>query len=144
MKSIKLAALALLSVAGCATAGHEDNPPRLSDREERTLARALEGKVAGPPVACVSRVIGSDGLQPISDSILIYRINRNLTYRNNLNGACSGIARGNTLVLEPKVDQFCRGDIARSVDLTTRMQVGSCALGDFIPYRTPGTGPAGS
>jgi hypothetical protein len=42
------------------------------------------------------------------------------------------------MVLKPTVDQYCRGDIVRSVDLSTGMQAGSCGLGSFVPYRTPG------
>jgi hypothetical protein len=33
---------------------------------------------------------------------------------------------------------LCRGDIARVADVSTGMIVGSCAVGDFIPYTTAG------
>ncbi|HTH27220.1 MAG TPA: hypothetical protein VL918_01975 [Sphingobium sp.] len=138
MNRISLAALSLIGIAGCAMAAN-DRPPRLSERQARELAEALKDKVPGKPVACVSRVLGgTHGLHAVSDSILIYKVNRDLVYRNDLNGSCNGISRGNTMVLKPTVDQYCRGDIVRSVDLSTRMQVGSCGLGSFVPYRTPG------
>jgi hypothetical protein len=33
--------------------------------------------------------------------------------------------------------QYCRGDQAQSADLQSGMLTGSCALGDFTPYRAP-------
>lgn len=137
MNRIGLAALALLGATSCAMAANEQQP-RLSDRQARELAAALKDKVPGKPVTCVSRVLGTDGLHAVSDDILIYRVNRNLVYRNDLSGRCNGISTGNTMVLKPTIDQYCRGDIMRSVDLTTGMHLGSCALGSFVPYRTPG------
>lgn len=133
-----LAALALVLAAGSAFA--KDRPaPRLTDKEAKALAKALDGKVPGKPVSCVSRILGTDGLHAVSDGVLIYKVNRNLVYRNDLSGTCSGISRGNTLVLKPTNDQYCSGDIVRSVDLTIGMQAGSCGLGEFVPYRTPGS-----
>jgi hypothetical protein len=137
MNKISLATLAIIGMTGCAMAAR-DQGPRLSEREAKELAAALKDKVPGKPVSCVSRVLGSDGLRAISDTVLVYKVNRNLVYRNDLNGSCSGISRGNTMVLKPTVDQYCRGDIVRSVDLSTGMQAGSCGLGSFVPYRTPG------
>lgn len=137
MNKIGLVALSLIGAAGCAMAAR-DHPPRLTEREARELAEALKDKVPGKPVSCVSRVLGTDGLHAVSDSVLIYKVNRNLVYRNDLSGSCNGISRGNTMVLKPTVDQYCRGDIVRAVDLSTRMEVGSCGLGSFVPYRTPG------
>lgn len=132
-----LAALTLIGAAGCAMATNPDRP-RLSERHARELAHALKDKVPGKPVSCVSRVLGTHGLHAVSDEILIYKVNRNLVYRNDLNGRCNGISTGNTMVLKPTVDQYCRGDIIRAVDLSTGMQVGSCGMGSFVPYRTAG------
>jgi hypothetical protein len=33
---------------------------------------------------------------------------------------------------------MCRGDISRVADVRTGMTVGSCAIGDFIPYTPAG------
>jgi len=137
MKTASLAILALAGIAGCAMAAN-DRPPRLSERQAKELATALKDKVPGKPVSCVSRVLGSDGLHAVSDEILIYKVNRDLVYRNDLSGSCNGISTGNTMVLKPTVDQYCRGDIVHSVDLKTGMHVGSCGLGSFVPYRTAG------
>ncbi len=131
------AMMLLASLAGCAATGKR-TPAALTARQSQELARALDGKTPGKPVSCVSRMLGTDGLHAVTDDLLIYRVNRDLVYRNNLNGSCTGISRGATLVLQPTNDQYCRNDIARSVDLTTGMPGPSCALGDFVPYRTTG------
>ena len=127
-------ALTLLSLAGAAFS----RPAPIAERQARELAKALDGKAAGKPVTCVSRVLGTDGLRAVTDDVLLYRVNRDLIYRNDLSDSCNGISRGSTLVLKPTNDQYCRGDIAYSVDLTTGMRGASCVLGSFMPYRTPG------
>ncbi|MCE7795160.1 hypothetical protein LWE61_01175 [Sphingobium sufflavum] len=127
---------ALIALAGCSVA--TTGPARLSDRQAQELARALDGKVPGKAVSCVSRILGTDGLQAVTDDLLLYRVNRDLVYRNDLRGSCTGISRGSTLVLRPTNDQYCRNDIVYGVDLTTGMRGASCALGDFVPYRAAG------
>ncbi|HEX7740815.1 MAG TPA: hypothetical protein VF442_00040 [Sphingobium sp.] len=125
--------LAPLLLAGCA--GGE--PPRLTERQIGKLETALAGKVAGEPVSCISRRPQSS-LTAISDSVLLYRVSGNLVYRNDLIGSCAGLNRGDTLIVQTWGSQYCRGDMARSADLVTGMVTGSCALGSFTPYRTPG------
>jgi hypothetical protein len=45
------------------------------------------------------------------------------------------VGNGDALVTRQFGSQMCRGDIARSADLVAGFQTGSCALGEFIPYR---------
>jgi len=136
MKMILLAAL-VLPVAACAQS--TNRPTELGAREARDLAKAIEGKEPGAPISCVSADRGSE-LRAIGDHTLIYKVSKDLVYRNNLEGACNGLAQGDTMVLNRVTSQYCRGDIARVVNLPSGMYSGSCALGEFIPYRTPGTG----
>ena len=39
------------------------------------------------------------------------------------------------LVTRSQGSQLCRGDIGTVTDMTSGMVVGSCALGDFVPYK---------
>jgi len=133
-----LAALALPMAACAQTTNNSET--ELGTREARDLAKAIEGKVPGEPVSCVNADRGGANLRPIGDHTLIYKVSNDLVYRNNLQGACRGLAQGDTLVLNRTTSQYCRGDIARVVNLPSGMPSGSCALGDFIPYRTPGAG----
>ena len=135
---IILPVLIVLTVAGCANAATEPKS-QLSAREQKALDRAIAGKVPGRPEICVSALRGQN-LHAIGDHTLIYRINKNLIYRNDLQGACHGLDFGDTLVMRVYGSQYCRGDIAHVMDLPSGMRTGSCTLGDFVPYRTPGTG----
>lgn len=126
--------LAPLMLAACA-GGSE--PPRLTEKQAARLEVALEGKVAGEPVSCVNRY-STASLTAISESVLLYRVSGRLVYRNDLIGACTGLARGDTLIVRTYGTQYCRGDIARSADLVTGSITGGCALGSFTPYLAPG------
>lgn len=134
MRSILIALPVLL--AACATAGMaEDKPPQLTEKQQAALDRALEGKVAGEPQSCISLIQRAD-LQVISDDLLLYKAGRTV-YVNRVLGSCNGLSFGRTLVTNVWGSQICRGDIARVADLSAGMLTGSCALGDFVPYRTP-------
>lgn len=126
--------LAPLLLAACAGG---DRPARLTEKQAVALERALAGKVAGEPVSCVVRRPGAS-LAAISDGVLLYRVSSQLVYRNDLIGSCSGLGRGDTLVVQTSGSQYCRGDIARSADLFSGMVTGGCALGSFTPFRAPG------
>ena len=130
MKAI-IPALILLGVAGCATA--DTKPQALSPKEQADLNKVLDGKVAGKPVSCVSSINGRN-MRAISDTTLVYQVSRTLVYKNELLGRCSGLSWGDTLVLNLQGSQYCRGDMARVVNLQSGMLSGSCALGDFVPY----------
>ena len=125
--SLLLAAAALSS---CSTA-----PQHRSANAENELRMALEGKVAQRAVSCLPRFRSSD-MQVIDDGTLLFRDGRTV-YRNDLNGGtCSGLRSGNTLVTR-QFGPLCRGDIAHVVNVSTGMTLGSCVIGDFVPYSMP-------
>ena len=130
------ASICLVPMMLAACAGGSE-PPRLTEKQAARLEAALKGKVAGEPVSCVSRYPGAS-LTAVSESVLLYRVSGRLIYRNDLIGSCTGLGRGDTLIIKPTGSQYCRGDIARSADLVTGSVTGGCALGSFTPYRTPG------
>ena len=99
------------------------------------MTKALAGKVAGQPVDCLPTYRTND-MSIIDDNTILFRDGRNLVYRNDPPGGCSPMSRsGYTLLTRSSSSQTCRGDIVRVVDLTSHITVGSCSLGDFIPYR---------
>jgi hypothetical protein len=113
---------------------------KLTGREQADLDKVLAGKVAGTPVSCVSAFGVGANLRAISDDVLVYEVSRKLAYKNRLIGSCTGLSRGDTLVLNLHGSQYCRGDIARAVSLPSGFSGGSCSLGDFVPYRVPDSG----
>jgi hypothetical protein len=132
---IPFAALAVL--AGCTgtpSPSEEAAAARRVARAETELADALKGKTAGKPVSCVNlRDLRST--KTIGDRTLIYEVSSRLAYRNDPAGGCPASAAGRTLITRTPSTQLCRGDIVRVVDLTAGFDVGTCLLGDFIPYR---------
>lgn len=128
------APLLLAACAGGAQTG--DRETRLTDKQSQELAKALAGKVPGRKTNCIPTYARND-LTVISNDILLYRSGNNLVYRNDVIGTCSGLTSGGTLITQSFGGDLCRGDIAHVADLRTGMLMGSCALGDFVPYRKP-------
>lgn len=123
-----------LLLAGCSGSYQ---PPKLTEKQTSELEQALAGRVAGEKTSCVNHEPQTN-LTAISGNVLLYRVSGRLVYRNDLIGSCSGLARGDTMIIKTWGSQYCRGDMVTSADLTTGMVTGSCALGDFTPYRSPG------
>ncbi len=122
-----------LTLAGCTA----DVPPKpLTPKQSAKLEKALEGKVAGEKINCISRQPQTN-LTAISNNVVLYRVSRKLVYKNELIGSCNGLTRDDIIVTQSWGSQMCRGDLTRTVDRMSGMLSGACALGDFIPYRAP-------
>ena len=135
------AALAAFGLAaGCA---YQQGYPGRPYQEQRSpgamaeLARSLSGKVAGRPQACLGRFATRD-MHVIDDYTILYRSGAT-TYRNDPPGGCPGLDRpGNAMVSRSSSSELCRGEIIQIIDTSSGIFNGSCTLGDFVPYRTPG------
>jgi hypothetical protein len=126
--------MAFMLLAAC-TGSYEARP--LTDKQAAKLEKALAGKVAGEKMSCINREPQTN-LTVISNEVLLYRVSRKLVYKNELIGSCSGLTYGDTLITRSFGSQMCRGDMATTANLQNGITSGACALGDFIPYRTPG------
>lgn len=130
---IALIGLSAMLVAGCETAG--DVPAR-TERAQATYERALAGKVAGRAEKCLPLHRTRD-MERIDDTTILFRDGSTI-YVNTTLGACNNLANQSyALVTRNFGPQLCRGDIATVTDMTSGITVGSCSLGDFVPYRTP-------
>lgn len=120
--------------------GVDGGTAQLSEKQSATVEKQLAGKVAGAPVSCVS-MTNLDHPVKVSDSLILYRVSKNLVYRNDLRGSCFGLARDNDIMVVRSfgTSQQCDGDIIHMVDRTTGMPGGSCSFGKFTPYRAPKT-----
>ena len=101
------------------------------------LARSVRGLAPDTTLACI-RII--DAVEPsgAGDTIL-WRTGRRLYYRNDTLGGCTGLGRGDRIVTERlSGDRLCRGDVVRTRDRTSGVLTGSCTLGEFVRYATPG------
>jgi len=124
----------LLSAAvltGCAT--QPPSPTELAEAQAQ-FQKLTAGKVPGQPISCLPSYRRSD-MVTIDDSTIAFKAGRTV-YINKLLGECSGLKSGfNTLVTTSSGPGMCRGDIARVADVRTGMTYGSCAIGDFTPYK---------
>jgi len=125
-------ATAAVGLAACATAMSQ--PEQRSAQAQATYDRLLAGKTAGRPAKCLPLQRTND-MQVIDDDTILYRDGRT-TYVNKPLGSCNLLSRGSyALVTRSIGSQLCRGDIGTVTDISTGTTVGSCALGDFVPYR---------
>jgi len=131
------AALLLAALAATSSAKSPD-AQKPDPQAEKELATALAGKVPGKPIDCVSTFRGNS-LHAVGEHTILFRVSKKLVYRNEVLGSCGGFA-GDALVVHIQSDQYCRGDIANMVDLTTGTWHGSCTLGQFVPYSAGGAG----
>ena len=128
---ILMLGLALGSLAACETTME---PPERTARQQSDFDRLLAGKAAGAPEKCLPTYRSND-MTVVDDNTILFRDGRTV-YVNTPLGACNGLSRsGRALITRNIGPQLCRGDIATVADNTTGVTVGSCSLGDFVPYR---------
>ncbi len=125
-----LPALALIGAAVPATAA-----TRVSENGEAKLAKALEGRVAGKPVNCIS-LSRSRSSQVYDGTAIVYQDGGTLYVNRPAIGADS-LRSDDILVSKTYSDQLCRIDTIRLLDQGSRFERGFVGLGDFIPYTKP-------
>lgn len=99
------------------------------------LAKKLAGLQPGRPQSCLSNAETRNAQTTAIGSTILYEVNRGLIYRTDTNGGCEAIARGDILVTRSNGGQVCQGDIGETFQPTIHIPTGSCALGEFVPYR---------
>lgn len=125
-------AIAMTGLAACETT--TDAPQQRTAKAQADFDRAMAGRTAGAPMKCLPTYRSND-MTVIDDSTILFREGRT-TYVNKPLGECNGLAWGGRALVTRNVGpQLCRGDIANVVDNTSGVTVGSCALGDFVPFR---------
>jgi len=129
MRALPIFAVAV-ALAGCVT----QPPAQPTAQAQAELESLVAGRVAGPAVSCLPSYRGKDMVR-IDEGTVAFR-EGGTVYVNRLQGECNGLNSGfYTLVTRSYGTGLCRGDIAHVTDMSTGMIVGSCAIGDFIPYR---------
>jgi hypothetical protein len=123
------------AIASCSTAPPQ--PTRSADGQ-REFQAVVEGKVAGSPIKCLPSYNQND-MTVIDEQTIAYRQGSSRVYINHMENPCPGLGRASTALVTHSIGSSatCRGDIAQVVDTSSRMMVGTCAFGDFIPYATP-------
>lgn len=134
MRHLILSAVAVATLSAC-TAG-PDNFQR-SPKAQQELDRYLQGKVAGTPQSCLPNYRAND-MVVIDERTILFR-EGNRVWRNDIVGGCIGLGRPGTALVTRQFggSGLCRGEIAQVVDTSIGTPVGSCALGDFVPFTAP-------
>ena len=132
MRSMSL--LILAATLGACSTGPQ---PGRSAQAEAHLQQLLAGKTPMQPTSCLPHYRAND-MVVIDANTVVFK-NGQTVYRNDFQGgACSNLGNGSyALVTRTSGDGLCRGDIAEVKDLTNGITVGSCVLGDFVPYAKP-------
>ncbi|MEO1048492.1 MAG: hypothetical protein AAFW59_09225 [Pseudomonadota bacterium] len=125
-------AASVLAQADVETETSEEAPKEMTKGEKR-LAKLLEGREPGEPQNCI-RSLPTDNIQAIDGTAYVF-------------------GRGNTIYVQETRDpeqiddrdtlvtrrfgggtQFCRQDIANTIDPFTRIFTGAVTFVDFVPY----------
>ena len=133
MRAIPLL-LAAAAVSSCAT---QPPAPTRTAEAQVEFAKLTADRVPGAPITCLPSYRAGH-MTPIDDSTLVFK-DGSRVYVNHLIGECSLLKSGfYTLVTRSNGMGMCRGDIADVADVRTGMTVGSCAIGDWVPYARRG------
>jgi len=107
---------------------------------EAKLAKALEGRVAGEPVRCLSlHQIRSTRI--IDGTAILYDAGRTVYVNKPASGA-SSLRDGKVMVTKTGTSQLCSIDTVKLYDTGSRMQTGWVGLGEFVPYTKVKDSPA--
>lgn len=97
------------------------------------LARALEGRVAGEPVSCIS-LNGVRNTRIIRNEAIVYEVGSTL-YVNRPEAGAESLDPWDTQVTRTHANRLCSTDTVRMIDPHSRIMTGIVFLGEFVPYR---------
>ncbi|HEX8214191.1 MAG TPA: hypothetical protein VF582_01830 [Allosphingosinicella sp.] len=125
-KSVSLLVGAILAAAVPAAAAEKLAP-------EAQLARAVEGRVAGAPVHCIS-LRPTQSSEVITNSAIIYQSGSTL-YVNRPRSGAQSLDDQDILLTRTFSSQLCSGDVVEVIDGSSGMMRGLVFLGEFVPYK---------
>ncbi len=122
---LKTMFLAAVVLATPAVAAHRDTP-------DVQLQKALEGRVAGKPVNCIS-LSSTNSSRIIDGKAIIYRVGGRLYVNEPRSGAAS-LRDDDILLTRTFSSELCSVDMVRLIDRGSRFPRGFVSLGQFVPY----------
>ncbi|SFP89918.1 hypothetical protein [Sphingomonas rubra] len=130
-----LAPLAAGILAACApTVAETRSAEERQARDRAKVSRALAGLTPGQAQNCLSGIDRRTARVQTIGGTLLFRVNRNRVFRNDMNGSCATSAIDPIFVTQTPTTALCRGDIAQLIDRASRFPIGACSYGDFVPY----------
>ncbi|HEU4704888.1 MAG TPA: hypothetical protein VFS45_04185 [Sphingomicrobium sp.] len=130
MRGIALLPIAA-ALASCAAAPQ----PGRSAEAELHFQKLIAGKVAGPAVSCLPSHRSND-MVIIDGQTVAFRDGSRRVWVTDLGQGCANLGSGFYALVTKRFGGtgLCRGDIAHVADLNSGFTVGSCVMGDFVPY----------
>jgi hypothetical protein len=111
--------------------------PAIAETGEAKLAEALDGRVAGEPVDCLSlRDIRSTRI--INDTAILYETAGDTIYVNRPESGANSLDQWDVMVTDTHSSRLCDVDVVKLYDNGLNIQTGFVLLGDFVPYEKPG------
>ncbi len=131
MNKLIFALPAAMLLASPAVSGEK---AQLSEKQQVKLDQRLEGRTAGEPRTCINSA-DQRNMTVISDDVLVFGSSRNARtiYVNKPYGGCRNADRSILSYSRP-TSSLCKGEAITLVDSASRMPMGSCAFGEFVPY----------
>lgn len=116
-----------LAAAGIGTIAYAASPDEKLDKE-------IGGWSAGAPERCIDlrRVTATAAF----GDTMLFKVRSSIKYRTDSAG-CPAARVGLTIVAEHDHNRLCSGDVVSLQDLDNDIVEGSCAVGEFTPYRRP-------
>lgn len=127
--------LCLATTACASTAADVARRDARAAEEQAEVAKALAGLTPGEPTTCLSAIERRTARAETHGTTILYRVGSDRVYRNDMNGNCDQLSRDPIMVTQTPSGALCRGDIAQLVDRGSRVSIGACAYGPFVPYR---------
>lgn len=136
---LRRAAPVLLSAValGMATVSiaQESAPDKAPAKNQRIDPASL--KATGKPVSCLPMNMVQSTIQAGTKAIM-FSTGGNKWYRNDLRNGCSLLGSDRILVFNNMTNgQYCSLDMFSVVDNASRVNYGSCSLGEFTPVTVP-------
>ena len=132
---VLLPSLLLLATACTPTAGDLERQAARDAGARAALDTELAGLVPGKPQVCVNTTDLRD-LKAYGATLVYHGTGRD-KFVNQTSGGCERVANNDILVTRTSSSRLCRGDIATTVDQSSRSFSGSCGLGEFVRYSRP-------
>ncbi len=120
----------LLAAAAVAVAPAQAGPRRTPEQQ---LERAIEGRVAGEPVNCVS--LHSVRSSRVIDRTAIIFDTGSIVYVNRPRAGAESLNRWDAQVVRPFGSRLCSIDTIQMIDPVSGIFSGNIFLGEFVPYR---------
>ena len=105
-----------------------------SSTPDEKLEKEIGGWVASPPERCIDmRKVTSTN---VYGDAMLFKVRSAIKYRTDSSG-CPAQRVGLTIVTNSDHGRLCSGDVVGLQDLENGTVEGSCAVGEFMPYRRP-------